>query len=361
MEVPVPLDVLAIGAGQAGLAAGYWLKDSSLSFALLDAHERVGEAWRKRYDSLVLFTPRRYSALPGLALVGDPDGHPTKWELADYLEHYATRFALPIHPGRVVRLERQDDSFIATIPTGARVVARAVIIATGAFQEPAVPGFAAQLGSQTAQFSATTYRRPAQVPLGRVLVVGNGATGRQIALDLAPTHQVLLAGGKKRHLVPQRLLGRDLFVWLDRLGMLSADRSSRVGRLMRSRDPLPGKAHLSDTVLQREGIELRRRLTGGLGRTFIFADGRSETVDSVVWALGYRDDTSWLAIPEAVDEHGFVHDRGRTPVPGLFHVGRSWQTSRGSALVCGVGRDAKEIVVEAARRARRVEGARAGG
>lgn len=353
------LDVLVIGAGQAGLAAGYWLRDSGLSYALLDAHRRVGEAWRQRYESLVLFTPRRYSALPGLDLPGDPEGYPTKDEMAEYLERYAANFRLQVLEGRVTRLERLDGSFVATTAAGERMVAGAVIVATGAFQEPAIPEFAARLGSDIAQFSSTTYRHPAQVPPRRVIVVGDGATGRQIALDLAPSHQVFLAGGKKRNLVSQRLFGRDLFVWLDRLGVLSADRDSRIGQLLRARDPVPGKVDLNDAVLRRAGIEMCARLTGADGRTITFADGRVEAIDSVVWALGYRDQTSWMAISDAADERGFIQDRGRAPVPGLFHLGRSWQTSRGSALLLGVGRDAQGIVDAAVGHVRSLEGERA--
>ena len=349
------LDVLVIGAGQAGLAAGYWLRDSGLSYALLDAHERVGEAWRQRYESLVLFTPRRYSALPALRLSGDPEGYPTKEEMADYLEDYAVHFRLPVLAGRVTRLERLDGNFVATTAAGERIASRAVIVATGAFQEPAVPDFAARLGSDIAQFSSTTYRHPAQVPPQRVVVVGDGATGRQIALDLAPSHHVFLACGKRRNLVPQLLFGRDLFVWLDRLALLSVDRDSRIGQLLRARDPIPGKADLNNAALRRAGIEMCTRLTGADGRIITFADGRAEAVDSVVWALGYRDQTSWMAVSNAADERGFIHDRGRTPVPGLFHLGRSWQTSRGSALLLGVGRDANGIVAEAARHVRSVE------
>lgn len=357
--VPAAVDVLVIGAGQAGLAAGRWLRDTGLSFALLDADARLGEAWRRRYDSLVLFTPRRYSALPDLDLTGDPEAYPTKDEVADYLERYAAAFALPVYRGRVTRLERRGDGFVATMDAGSRIVARAVVVATGAFQEPAIPSFAARIGPGVAQLSSTTYRNSAQVPEGRVLVVGDGATGRQIALDLAPSREVLLAGGRRRNLVPQRVLGRDLFGWLDRLGLLRADRDGRIGRLMRARDPIPGRAEMNDAALERAGIGLRPRVTGAAGHAFTFDDGRSEKVDVVVWALGYRDHTSWLAIPEGVDERGFVHDRGRTPVPGLFHVGRSWQTSRGSALLLGVGHDAREIVALATEHVRSDPDARA--
>lgn len=218
---------------------------------------------------------------------------------------------------------------MATTAEGVRLTARAVIIATGAFQVPVVPSLADHLTSEVLQYTPSTYQNPGQVPLGRVLVVGDGASGRQIALDLAPTHQVMLAGGKRRNLVPQRVLGRDLFFWLDRLDVTRVDRDSAIGRLLRTRDPIPGTTALKDGALCRAGIRIYPRLVRIRGRIVTFDDGRTEEVDTVVWAAGCRDDISWLAVPGAVDEAGFIQDRGRTPVPGLFHVGRSWQTCRG--------------------------------
>jgi cation diffusion facilitator CzcD-associated flavoprotein CzcO len=178
------LDILVIGAGQAGLALGYHLKTTSFTFQVVDCHARIGDSWRKRYDSLVLFTPRTYSALPGLVVPGDPEGYPTKDEIADYLETYASHFELPVLGDTPIRwLERTNDGFRATTGTGETIDCRAVVLATGAYQQPALPLISQQLSADILQLSPETYTSPDQVPSGEVLVVGDGATGRQIARE----------------------------------------------------------------------------------------------------------------------------------------------------------------------------------
>lgn len=339
-------DVIVIGGGQAGLAAGYYLRQVGLSFHIVEAHDRLGDSWRRRYDSLTLFTSRQYSELPGLRVQGDPGGYPTKDEVADYLEKYANHFTMPISTGtRVVRVSREGDLFHVTLDSGASLVARAVIVATGPFQRPFVPPFASRFSPAVAQFSAEDYKRPSDTPAGTVLVAGDGATGRQIALELATTRKVVLATGKQRNVVPQRLLGRDIFWWLTKTGMVKASKDSWLGQRLRERDPFPGR-HLSVARLADEGIEIRGRVEATEGRAVRFKGGAESSVDAVIWALGYRDDFTWLDIPGALDSSGAtpLHEKGVAPVAGLFYLGRSWQSSRGSALICGVARDAEYVV-----------------
>src|SRR5688572_4609143 len=183
------LDILVIGAGQAGLALGFHLKKTPLRFELVERHARVGDSWRKRYSSLVLFTPRAYSALPGLAVPGDPDGFPTKDEMGDYLEAYANHFDLPVVLGTGIRcLERVDGGFRATTEAGEPIDSRAVVLATGAFQRPAIPSSSRHLSAEVTQLAPEDYETPDQPSPGTVLVVGDGATGRQIALELTANH-----------------------------------------------------------------------------------------------------------------------------------------------------------------------------
>ena len=335
------LDVLIIGGGQAGLAMGYHLKETPFRFRIVERHPRVGDSWRKRYASLVLFTPRAYSALPGLAVPGDPEGFPTKDEMADYLEAYAERFELPVAPGTGIRrLERADGGFRATTEAGEPIDSRAVVLATGAFQRPAIPPISKGLSDEVAQLTPEDYRTPGQLAAGRVLVVGDGATGRQIALELTDNHEVLLAAGRPRRVSPDRILGRSVFWWMDKLGILRASRESRIGRYLMKADPFPGKRLELDELRQR-GVDVVGRVIEAVGKKVAFADGKAAEVDAVVWATGYRDDTDWVAISEAKDELGnFLHYRGISPLPSLCFVGRSWQWTRGSALFAGVGEDA---------------------
>jgi putative flavoprotein involved in K+ transport len=335
------LDVLVVGAGQAGLALGYHLRTTPLRFQIVDRYARVGDSWRRRYDSLVLFTPRRYSALPGLAVPGDPDGYPSKDEIAAYLERYAAQFDLPVELGTGIRrLEPIDGGFRATTDDDETIACRAVVLASGAFQVPVIPAVARRLSPDVMQLTPETYRNPTQIPSGRVVVVGDGATGRQIARELAATHAVLLSTGRPRRVSPERLLGRSVFWWLDKLGVLRAARTSPVGRYLMNADPFPGKA-LELPHLRRQGIQVVGRLYEANGTTISFASGETAEVDTVVWATGYRDDGGWVVIPEAKDsDGGFIHQRGVSPVPGLYLIGRSWQWTRGSALLAGVGDDA---------------------
>jgi putative flavoprotein involved in K+ transport len=345
-------DVLVIGAGQAGLATGYWLRQSGLRFVLVDGAARVGDSWRSRWDSLTLFTPARYSALPGRAVPGDPDRFPTRDEIADYLEAYAVDFELPVQLGEAVaRLERRDGIFVARLSSGRSLTAHSVVVATGAFQVPAVPGIARGLGAGVAQLTPNSYRNPAALPGGSVLIVGDGATGRQIAAELAGTHRVLLATGRPRHISPERLLGRSVFWWLDRLRLLRSHRDSLPGRLLRRRDPFPGR-HLGLDSLRGEGVVTRPRVAALAQDRVTFTDGSEETISAIIWATGYRDDTSWIAVHGALDERAQIAQReGVSPVQGLYYVGRNWQRNRGSALLLGVGQDARLIVERIARHA----------
>jgi putative flavoprotein involved in K+ transport len=343
MTAPAPtLDVLVIGAGQAGLALGFHLKKTSLHFQFVDLHARVGDSWRNRYASLVLFTPRAYSALPGLAVPGDPDGYPTEDEMADYLETYANHFDLPVVKRTGIRrLERVvDGSFRAITEAGEPIECRAVVLATGAFQRPAIPSISKGLSAEVTQLAPEEYKTPGQLSPGRVLVVGDGATGRQIALELTANHEVLLAVGRPRRVSPDRILGKSVFWWMDKLGALRASRESAIGRYLMNADPFPGKG-LELKQLQRRGVDVMGRVVHAESKRISFADGETAEVDSVLWATGYRDDTDWVAIPEAKDAHGnFLHQRGLSPVPNLYFIGRSWQWTRGSALFAGVGEDA---------------------
>ena len=338
------LDVLVIGAGQAGLAMGYHLRTAGKDFLLVDRHDRVGDSWRNRFDSLTLFTPRSYSALPGMPVPGDPDDYPTKDEIADYLESYAQHFDLPVALNTgIERLEQADGVFRAATSSGRVICSRAVVLATGAFQEPAVPPMAGNLAGDVLQLAADTYRNPEQIPVGTVLVVGDGATGRQIARELSASRQVILSTGRSRRVSPNRILGKNVFWWMDKLGLVRKPRHSAIGRRLMRADPFPGK-ELERKNLQSMGITVVGRLTGTEGRQVSFAEGETAEIDAVIWATGYRDRTDWVAIPQAKDVRGaFVEQRGISPVSNLAFIGRSWQWTRGSALLTGVGDDAEYI------------------
>jgi putative flavoprotein involved in K+ transport len=333
-------EVVVIGGGQAGLAVGHFLAAQGRRFVILDAADSIGAAWRARWDSLVLFTPRRYDALPGLEFPGDPDGYPTRDEVVAYLEHYAATFGLPIELNSAVRsLTTDDGSFLIDLDSR-RLRADQVVVATGPFQVPYLPPLANQLGDEVVQCHAVGYRRPSDIPEGTVLVVGGGNTGFQIAEELADARTVLLSIGSRQTPLPQRILGRDLFWWLTKTRLITTTVDSRLGRRLRDRDTLIGS---NPRRLKRRGVALKPRAIAASGRTVGFSDGTEAAVDAVIWATGYRLDHSWLDLPFARSDEGIRHHRGVTEVPGLYVVGLSWQHTRGSALLGWVQHDARFI------------------
>jgi putative flavoprotein involved in K+ transport len=333
-------DVAVIGAGQAGLAVGHFLARQRRRFLILEAEGAVGAAWRDRWDSLVLFTPNRYDGLPGFAFPGEPDGHPKRDEVVDYLEKYAARFELPVELNNPVRsLTTDNERFVLELDDRS-VEAEQVVVATGPFQVPRIPAFADDLGSEVFQAHSAGYRRPSDVPEGTVVVVGGGNTGFQIAKELSRTHDVYLAIGSRQTPLPQKLLGRDIFWWLTKLGLLSKTIDSRIGRRAQGRDTLIGS---SPRDLKRQGVRIKPRSVGASGRTLSFADGTELELGAVVWATGYGPDHSWVGLP-VFDPSGRVrHHRGVTEVPGLYFLGLSWQHTRGSALLGWVKDDAAFI------------------
>ncbi len=331
-------DVVVIGGGQAGLAMGYYLRQQRRRFVIFERGDSVAPAWRDRWDSLKLFTPRGYSALPRLPFPGDPDDYPTRDEVIAYLEQYAETFELPIDFNSEVRqLSHEGESFVLELD-GRTVAADQVVVATGPFQTPFVPTLAEQLDPEVWQAHSTGYRRPSDVPEGTVLVVGGGNTGFQIAKELTATHKVVLSVGSKQKPLPQRIAGRDLFWWLTTTHLLSTTVDSRLGRKLQYRDTLIGSSPRE--LRRRNGVELKPRALAAAGHTVRFEDGSELEVDAVIWATGYRPDYSWIDLP-ILDPNGRLrHRRGVTDVPRLFFLGLTWQWTRGSALIGWVKDDA---------------------
>ena len=334
-------DVIVVGGGQAGLAIGYFLARQGRDFTILEAAAEPAAAWRERWDSLKLFTPARYDALPALAFPGDPDRYPVRNEVAEYLTAYARHFELPVQLDSPVRAIRRVGTGYLVELDERSYEADQVVVATGPFQAPFVPAIAAGLDPEVVQMHSTGYRSPGAVPNGPVLVVGGGNTGFQIAEELSASREVHLSIGSRQTPLPQRLLGRDLFWYLDATGLIRKTTASRIGRRMEGRDTLIGSTPRA--IRRRHGVKLHDRAIDAGGRTVEFSDGTKLEVGAVIWATGFRVDHSWVDVPVFDDAARLVHRRGVTGSPGLYFLGLSWQHTRGSALLGWVKDDAEYI------------------
>ena len=282
------LEVAVVGAGQAGLALGYILRRQGRRFVILERADSIGPAWRARWESLTLFTPRRYSALPGLPFPGDPDGYPTRDEVIAYLDRYAEIFELPIElNSEVTRLERVDGRFRLEVG-GRTMIADQVVAATGPFQVPYVPELAEQFGDDVFQTHAVGYRRPDDVPEGTILVVGGGNTGFQIAKELSRCRRSCSPSARGRSRCLSVCSGAISSGGSRRRGILDKTVDTRLGRKLRTRDTLIGSS--PRRLRKRHGVELKPRIVDADGRTARFEDGSELEVDAVIWATGYRAD-----------------------------------------------------------------------
>jgi putative flavoprotein involved in K+ transport len=333
-------EVIVVGGGQAGLALGYFLRQQERDFTILEAGDEPAAAWRERWDSLKLFTPARYSALPGLPFRGDPDRYPTRDEVATYLADYARQVQLPVQlRERVHSLRRADRGYVLETD-GRTYKAEQVVVATGPFQVPWVPAIADQLDPSVIQLHSSEYRSPSDIPDAPVLVVGGGNSGFQIAEELASSHEVHLAIGSRQTPLPQRLLGRDLFWYLERTGLIRKSLDSRIGQRLSGRDTLIGSTRRG---IERRGAEVHPRAVAAEGSTVTFGDGTKLDARSVIWATGFRSDYAWVDVP-IFDERGTpVQRRGVTESPGLYFLGLTWQYTRGSALLGWVKDDAEYL------------------
>ncbi len=347
---PTPLDVLVIGAGQAGLAVGYHLSRHGLRFLLVDAAPELGHSWRSRWDSLQLFTPAEYSGLPGMPFPAPRGTYPSKDQVASFIKAYAARFDLPVmlntqvqHVDRSPATPSQEGGLFRVATSQGTLWARQVVVATGPFQQPNIPRVGSGFSAAVSQLHSSTYRNPTDLPpagAGKVLVVGAGNSGLQIALELSRTREVHLAAGTRQKTVPQRPLGRDLFWWLTRTGVITRPASSPVAAWFRKRG---GDLVIGTTWddIDTAGITTYPRLTSATGKEAGFADGaRLSDVAAVVWATGFRPDYAWLDVPGVWDGTEVCHTRGATPAAGLWFIGLPWQHTRGSALLGFVGDDA---------------------
>ena len=336
------LDVAVIGAGQAGLAAGHALgQRTGLRYLLLDANERAGGSWPHYYDSLTLFSPARFSALPGLRFPAPPDHYPSRDEMAAYLRLYAEHFRIPVRGrARVTSIESTaEGSFSIHLAGGDDIRARAVIAATGGFGRPHIPRLPGmdEYGGRITHVH--DYRNPAPFAGQRILVVGAGNSAIQVAVELADHAAVTIASRTPLRFRSQRPLGVDLHYWISGTGI----------------ERLIGRGKTATTPILDDGTYARAIASANPGsrpmfQSFtrdgvIWADGAAERIDAVILATGYEPNLTFLPAAAFDSTHRPEQRRGiSTTIPNLGYVGLPGQTNVASATVRGVGRDARYVV-----------------
>lgn len=346
-------DVVVIGAGQAGLASGWHLKQQGLNFLIFDEQPHPGGNWRNYYDSLELFSPAAYSSLPGLPFPGAAGHYPTRDEVVRYLERYADFFRLPILQGiRVANVGQEGEGFRITATNGQCFSARAVVVASGAFSRPYVPDIPGLRNFSGTQLHSAHYRNAEAFSGQRIVVVGAANSAVQIAYDLSNVATVTLATREAIRFAPQRILGADFHTWLKWTGLEKTkwlnDQSTPV------LDDGTYRKALRSGYFNQAAMFSEVTSTG-----VIWAEGQHETVDSLVFATGFRPNLPFLQGLPVVDEQGRVAQRdGRAVhVPGLYFVGLPKQRNFASATLRGVGPDAEHILPYLLKRVRNLEAA----
>jgi putative flavoprotein involved in K+ transport len=341
-------ETIVIGGGQAGLSVGYFLAKHNRDFVILDASQRVGDAWRNRWDSLKLFTPAHYDGLPGMPFPAPARSFPTKDEMADYLEAYAQRFHLPVKTGvRVDRVSKQNGRFLVTAGDQC-FEADHVVVAMSNLQKPRVPPFASQLDPTIVQLNAANYRNPSQLRPGAVLIVGAGNSGADIAIDVAAGHPTWLSGRDTGNF-PLRFGSTAAFL-LDILLYFAGDHiltvKTPLGRKVRAKFLPKGKPveRVTPADLAAAGVVRVPRVAGAQNGLPLLEDQRVLDVANIIWCTGFHEDFEWIDIPrvgkpEPMHEHGVAVN-----VPGLYFVGLEFLYALTSSNIHGVSRDAKYIV-----------------
>jgi len=354
-------DVVVIGGGQAGLSVGHYLRKRGLRFLILDASARIGDVWRKRWDSLRLFTPAKFDGLAGMKFPAPPNYFPTKDEMADYLEAYAARFQLPVRTNsRVERLYRRDGRFVVKAGD-LEVEANQVVVAMSNYQSHRLPAFARELRADVVQLHSCDYRNPAQLRDGPVLIVGAGNSGAEIGKELSGSHRVWMSGPSTGE-VPFRVDGGPGLTILSRLMLRFV-----FHRVLTIRTPMGRKVRpvftkkgaplirVKSKHLTAAGVERVARVTGVRDGLPVLEDGRVLDAVNVIWCTGFHAGLTWIDQKDLAvlgDDGEPIHDGGIVKsAPGLYFVGLHFLYSVSSAMVHGVSRDARRIVNAIAARA----------
>ena len=344
-------ETIVVGGGQAGLTVGRQLQKRDADFVILDASERVGDAWRHRWDSLRLFTQAFMNGLPDMDFPGDKNEFVGKDEVADFLELYAQEMNLPVRSGvRVERVSHDGEEFVVETTSGT-LRSENVIIAMADYQKPKVPTFAEDLDPLILQMHSTEYRNPSQLADGPVLVVGLGNSGADIAYDVAAMHPTIVAGVPKAGAVPFALegwFGRHIGTRLVRFAMVKVlTTSTPMGRRARPKMLRSGPPLVRVRPKELDSANVRRvgRIVGVRGGKPVTDDGEIVDVPNVIWCTGYHQGFDWIDLPVFDEDGSPMHTRGIVESqPGLYFLGLYFLHAVWSETITGVQPDANYVL-----------------
>jgi len=343
-------DIIIIGGGQAGLSVGYGLAKSGKSFLIVDANMRIGDAWRSRWDSLKLFTPTYLNSLEGMSFPGNQHRFITKDEMADYLEQYANAFKLPIQTNtKVERLYKNGKNF--TLVAGNETFsAKVVVVAMSNYQKPKIPGLAKDIDPGIVQLHSAEYKNPGQLQDGKVLIVGAGNSGADIALELANSHDTLVSGKDVGH-VPFRIesvIARYLLIRIVRfVGHYVLTNNTAAGRKLKPKALTSGGplVRIKPNDLVAAGVTRVPKVVGVQNGLPLLEDSRVLEVKNIIWATGFTPGFSWIELPVLGEREEPDHVRGVVyKQPGLYFVGLNFLYAMTSDTITGMQRDARYIV-----------------
>ncbi|MDT0645842.1 NAD(P)/FAD-dependent oxidoreductase [Zunongwangia sp. F260] len=337
------LDFIVVGAAQAGLSMAYYLKKLNKNFLLVDKESAIGSSWRNRWDSLTLFTPSEFNNLPGLGFPGPRGHYPSKDEVAKYFEAYVKEYNFPVQFDTFIeKITRKEDHFLLKSPQG-NLRSKNVIIGTGPFHIPYIPPFSEKINPEIFQVHSNYYKNPGQLQKGKTMVVGAGDSGFQILDEISQRrNSVYFSGTSNVRLLPQEILGKTLFWWLKKTGILGFSKDSWIGKkLSTSRQPIIGTD--IKEILRRENVNLVGKVKDAEGKTIYTENKEITDLKNIVWATGYRPNFEWIEGLE-LRENGYPkHYRGVSNINGLYFIGLPWLYTRGSATLGGIKKDAKYL------------------